>query len=296
MKRSLIYIFLLMLLCACGQSYEEKQAMTRAERAKQRRQDSLALKVAVLPTLDCMPIYLAKAHGFFDADGLDVRLRMWNAQMDCDTALTGGSIEGAVTDRKRVEYMESKGTALTILGSTNAYWQLISNRTARVKNVRQLGDKMVAMTRHSATDFLTDEALKGVKTTATVFRVQINDVTIRLQMLLNNEMDAMWLTEPQATTARLKKNPVLKDSRQMKQQLGVVAFRTDALKDKRRQQQMAKFVKCYNAACDSLNAKGLQHYADLITTYCKTDGETVDSLPQLKFTHIAFRRGESGKQ
>lgn len=296
MKRSLIYIFLLMLLCACGQSYEEKQAMTRAERAKQKRQDSLALKVAVLPTLDCMPIYLAKAHGFFDADGLDVRLRMWNAQMDCDTALTGGSIEGAVTDRKRVEYMESKGTALTILGSTNAYWQLISNRTARVKNVRQLGDKMVAMTRHSATDFLTDEALKGVKTTATVFRVQINDVTIRLQMLLNNEMDAMWLTEPQATTARLKKNPVLKDSRQMKQQLGVVAFRTDALKDKRRQQQMAKFVKCYNAACDSLNAKGLQHYADLITTYCKTDGETVDSLPQLKFTHIAFRRGESGKQ
>lgn len=270
--------------------------MTRAERAKQRRQDSLALKVAVLPTLDCMPIYLAKAHGFFDADGLDVRLRMWNAQMDCDTALTGGSIEGAVTDRKRVEYMESKGTALTILGSTNAYWQLISNRTARVKNVRQLGDKMVAMTRHSATDFLTDEALKGVKTTATVFRVQINDVTIRLQMLLNNEMDAMWLTEPQATTARLKKNHVLKDSRQMKQQLGVVAFRTDALKDKRRQQQMAKFVKCYNAACDSLNAKGLQYYADLITTYCKTDGETVDSLPQLKFTHIAFRRGESGKQ
>lgn len=270
--------------------------MTRAERAKQKRQDSLALKVAVLPTLDCMPIYLAKAHGFFDADGLDVRLRMWNAQMDCDTALTGGSIEGAVTDRKRVEYMESKGTALTILGSTNAYWQLISNRTARVKNVRQLGDKMVAMTRHSATDFLTDEALKGVKTTATVFRVQINDVTIRLQMLLNNEMDAMWLTEPQATTARLKKNPVLKDSRRMKQQLGVVAFRTDALKDKRRQQQMAKFVKCYNAACDSLNAKGLQHYADLITTYCKTDGETVDSLPQLKFTHIAFRRGESGKQ
>ena len=36
-----------------------------------------------------------------------------------------------------------------------------------------------------------------------VFKVQINDVALRLQMLLNNEMDAMLLTEPQATTARI---------------------------------------------------------------------------------------------
>lgn len=287
--RNIIYILMLLLVCSCGQSYEEKKAMTRAERLKQKQQDSLALKVAVLPTIDCMPIYLAKTHGFFTADGVEVHLRMWNAQMDCDTALMGGSIEGAVSDIKRVERMRSKGTPLTVLGSTNAYWQLITNRTARVKKVSQLGDKMVAMTRYSATDFLTDEALKGVKTSATVFRVQVNDVTVRLHMLLNNEMDAMWLTEPQATTARIYKNPVIKDSRQMKQTLGVVAFRTKALADKRRRQQVERFVKSYNRACDSLNARGLSNYGDLVKTYCKTDQQTLDSLPRFKFTHIKFK-------
>ncbi len=205
--------------------------MTRAERQRLAREDSLALKMAVMPTLDGMPLYLAKTRGWFDSLNVDVRLKVRNAQMDCDTALVGGSVEGAVTDVKRMERMVAQGTPLDSAGQTNAYWQLIANRTVRVKNVSQLGDKMVAMTRYSATDYLTDKALEGVKTTSMVFRIQINDVLIRLGMLINNEMDALWLTEPQATTARLYKHIVLKDSRKMGEPLGRVVFTRKAMSD-----------------------------------------------------------------
>ena len=139
------------------------------------------------------------------------------------------------------------------MGPTDAYWQLIANRTARVKTAAQLGDKMVAMTRYSATDYLTDKALDGVKTSAPVFRVQINDVLIRLDMLKNNEMDAMWLTEPQATTARMFKHTVIEDSRKMKEHLGVVVAGAHLMKDKKRVKQLTAFVEGYNRACDSLN-------------------------------------------
>lgn len=287
MKKLIIYICTLILLISCGQSYEERQAVSRAERARLKKQDSLALKVAVLPTLDCLPVYLAKVYNLFDTTKVDVHLRMWNAQMDADAALINGSIEGAVTDIKRVEKMESRGTKFKILGYTNAYWQLIANHKARIKHVKQLGDKMVAMTRYSATDYLTEKALEGVKIGASVFRIQINDVIIRLHMLLNNEMDAMWLTEPQATTARLHKNPVLKDSREMKETLGVVAFRSQAFTDGRRRQQISYFVRGYNDACDSINKYGPRNYADLIKTYCKTDDQTLKALPTLKYTHIS---------
>lgn len=204
MKLRIIFVcgWCIALVVACGQSYETKQRMTRAERAKLKTADSLALKVGVMPTLDCMPLFVAKERRLFDTLGVDVRLRMRKAQMDIDTALIGGSVEGAVSDSVRVARMRSRGTALTEVGTTNTSWQLVGNRSARLKEVKQLGDKMVAMTRYSATDFLTDHVLTGVKTTATVYRVQINDVPLRLQMLLNNEMDALWLPEPQATTAR----------------------------------------------------------------------------------------------
>lgn len=274
------------LVVACGQSYETKQRMTRAERAKLKTADSLALKVGVMPTLDCMPLYLAKERRLFDTLGVDVRLRMRKAQMDIDTALIGGSVEGAVSDSVRVARMQSRGTALTVLGTTNTSWQLVGNRSARLKEVKQLGDKMVAMTRYSATDFLTDYVLKGVKTTATVYRVQINDVPLRLQMLLNNEMDALWLPEPQATTAREHGHTVLWDTEKHNLWLGRVVFRDKALGDARVRKQIDVFKKAYNMACDSLNQRGIAAYADLLMKYCQTDQKTLDALPKVKFRKL----------
>ncbi|MGM9716243.1 MAG: ABC transporter substrate-binding protein [Prevotella sp.] len=292
MKKILIYGIAALLMSACGQTYEEKQRMTRAERQRLAREDSLALKMAVMPTLDGMPLYLAKTRGWFDSLNVDVRLKVRNAQMDCDTALVGGSVEGAVTDVKRMERMVAQGTPLDSAGQTNAYWQLIANRTVRVKNVSQLGDKMVAMTRYSATDYLTDKALEGVKTTSMVFRIQINDVLIRLGMLINNEMDALWLTEPQATTARLYKHIVLKDSRKMGEPLGRVVFTRKAMSDERRRQQIAAMVQGYNRACDSLNQYGLKNYADIVATCCHADAKTLQALPKMTFPHIAVPKWE----
>lgn len=274
------------LVVACGQSYETKQRMTRAERAKLKTADSLALKVAVMPTLDCMPLFVAKERRLFDTLGVDVRLRMRKAQMDIDTALIGGSVEGAVSDSVRVARMRSRGTALTEVGTTNTSWQLVGNRSARLKEVKQLGDKMVAMTRYSATDFLTDHVLTGVKTTATVYRVQINDVPLRLQMLLNNEMDALWLPEPQATTAREHGHTVLWDTEKHNLWLGRVVFRDKALGDARVKKQIDVFKQAYNMACDSLNQRGVSAYADLVVKYCQTDQKTLDALPKVKFRKL----------
>ena len=274
------------LVVACGQSYETKQRMTRAERAKLKTADSLALKVGVMPTLDCMPLFVAKERRLFDTLGVDVRLRMRKAQMDIDTALIGGSVEGAVSDSVRVARMRSRGTALTEVGTTNTSWQLVGNRSARLKEVKQLGDKMVAMTRYSATDFLTDYVLKGVKTTATVYRVQINDVPLRLQMLLNNEMDALWLPEPQATTAREHGHTVLWDTEKHNLWLGRVVFRDKALGDARMKKQIDVFKQAYNMACDSLNQRGVAAYADLVVKYCQTDQKTLDALPKVKFRKL----------
>jgi NitT/TauT family transport system substrate-binding protein len=274
------------LVVACGQSYETKQRMTRAERAKLKTADSLALKVGVMPTLDCMPLFVAKERRLFDTLGVDVRLRMRKAQMDIDTALIGGSVEGAVSDSVRVARMRSRGTALTEVGTTNTSWQLVGNRSARLKEVKQLGDKMVAMTRYSATDFLTDHVLTGVKTTATVYRVQINDVPLRLQMLLNNEMDALWLPEPQATTAREHGHTVLWDTEKHNLWLGRVVFRDKALGDARVKKQIDVFKQAYNMACDSLNQRGVSAYADLLVKYCQTDQKTLDALPKVKFRKL----------
>lgn len=280
-------MLLAIFVVSCGNSYEEQRRLSREERIRLHREDSMALKVAVMPTLDCLPLFVVKERKLYDTTRLDLRLRYFTAQMDCDTAIIGRSVEGFFSDLVRTERLKREGVKLEYLSSTNAYWQMFTNYKARVKNVDQLGDKMVAMTRFSATDYLTSLALDGVKTSSIVFRIQINDVNVRLAMLLNNEMDAMWLTEPQATAARLAGNHCIFDSRDHKLCLGVLAFRSDAMQDKRRKVQVEAMAKAYDTACDSLNVYGVQHYGDVLRKYYKISDDIVKVLPKIKFLHIA---------
>lgn len=281
-------------LFSCGQSYEEQKRLSKEQRIRLAREDSAALKIAVTPTLDCLPLYVAQMYNLFDTLGADVRLKSYKARMDCDEALMKGRVECAVTDVVIGQWMKGRGVSLDYVTATGTYWQLITNRNARIKEAKQLDDKMMAMTRYSATDLMGDHVVDSVGLQPErVFRIQINDVALRLQMLLNNEMDALWLPEPQATAARRKKNVVLTDSRKLGMNFGAIACRSDLVKDSARKKQMAVMKEAYDKACDSINKYGLSKYGDLIVKYCKVSRDVAYALPKdIKYRHIAAPRLE----
>lgn len=296
MKKLIPFLLIIFFVSACGNSYEENQRISKKEKV---RLDSIyraSLKIGVMPTLDCLPLYLAQDDSLFSSLDVDVHLKCYTSQMDCDTALAGGSIEGSITDLFRAGRMQRKGTDLFFPIATNTYWQLISNRTARVRNVSQLSDKMIAMTRYSATDYLTDLAIDSARPKYDVYRIQINDVYIRLNMLLNNEMDAMFLTEPQATEARLHHHLVLMDSRYRDMRFGIFAFRKKIRTDKHRVQQFKLFLRAYNMACDSINKNGIKHYAALLKKYYNCGDRTIKALPDLHFNHASAPRAKDLKR
>ena len=291
--RKLIWIIAaICLISGCGQSYEETKRISRAQRIRLAKEDSAALKIAVLPTLDCLPFYLAEDHNMFDTVA-DIRLKLFTAQMDVDTALTNKRVEIAVTDLVRAERMIKQDTTIGYLTATNAYWQLITNRMARMTQLKHLDDKMLAMTRYSVTDMLGDMAVDSAKLKPErVFRIQINDVNVRLKMLENNEMDALIMTEPQAAQARLLKHKVILDTRNLNMKMGAVVMRNKAMGDDSRKRQLEVLVKGYNEACDSINQRGVGAYADLVMKYCKVKKNTVESLKDIKFEKISKPRPE----
>jgi NitT/TauT family transport system substrate-binding protein len=142
------------------------------------------------------------------------------------------------------------------------------------------------MPRFSATDMLTDRVVDSVKLDKDrVFKVQINDVLVRLLMLQNNEMDALWLAEPQAAVARVLKHLVVYDTEKEDICLGVLAFREKEMQRQARGKQLELFVKACNQACDSINKYGVRHFRKLIIDRCKLKENMVDSLPNRKYVH-----------
>lgn len=293
MKKLLWIIAMICLVAGCGESYEETKRITRAQRLKAMREDSAALKVAVLPTLDCLPIFLAKDHQLFDT-AVDIRLKQFTAQMDIDTALANHRVEVGVSDLVRIERLKKQGDSLRYLTSTNAYWQLVTNRGARILELKNLDDKMLAMTRYSVTDMIGDLAVDSAKLkTERVFRIQVNDVHVRLKMLENNEMDALILTEPQAAVARKLKHKVLLDTRKLDMQMGVIVSQWKGMDGEARAKQLRAFTRGYNKACDSINHYGLANYASLIEKYCNVKRDALAQISKdLTFHRIALPREE----
>ena len=86
MKRiNYILILAVFALVSCGKSDKELQAERQNRKLAEREAYQKAYKVAVMPTMDCLPAYLLKDSLLYDTDKVDVRLCRFNAQMDCDS-------------------------------------------------------------------------------------------------------------------------------------------------------------------------------------------------------------------
>ena len=279
------YLLLLvaLMVVSCGKSDKELQAERQAKMQAEREAYQKAYKIAVMPTMDCLPAYLLKDSLLYDTAKVDIRLCRFNAQMDCDTAMIGGSVQAAFTALVRAERLKHRSKVLMhYLTDTNLNWQLIADKESKLKKLSDLSDKIVAMTRYSGTDLLTDMVVKKAKPKYQVFRVQVNDVLVRLAMLQNHEIDAYWFAEPQITKALAGDNNALFNSQDAGVHLGVVAVMDKV----RRQEEEAAFASAYDKAVELINKNGVKYYSALIQKYMKVDEAVVRSLPDIKYTKI----------
>lgn len=284
MKRiNYLLILAVLTLVSCGKNDKELQAERQAQKLAEREAYQKAYKIAVMPTMDCLPAYLLKDSLLYDTAKVDIRLCRFNAQMDCDTAMIGGSVQAAFSDLVRTERLKHRNKVLMhYLTDTNLYWQLIADKDSKLKQLSDLSDKIVAMTRFSGTDLLTDMAVKKAKPKYQVFRVQVNDVLVRLAMLQNHEIDAYWFAEPQITKALSADNNSLFNSEDAGVHLGVVAIMDKV----RRQDEEAAFAAAYDKAVEQINKNGVKYYSALIQKYMKVDESVVRALPDIKYTKI----------
>ena len=278
-----LLILAVLTLVSCGKSDKELQAERQAQKLAEREAYQKAYKIAVMPTMDCLPAYLLKDSLLYDTAKVDIRLCRFNAQMDCDTAMIGGSVQAAFSDLVRTERLKHRNKVLMhYLTDTNLNWQLIADKDSKLKQLSDLSDKIVAMTRFSGTDLLTDMAVKKAKPKYQVFRVQVNDVLVRLAMLQNHEIDAYWFAEPQITKALSADNNSLFNSEDAGVHLGVVAIMDKV----RRQDEEAAFAAAYDKAVEQINKNGVKYYSALIQKYMKVDESVVRALPDIKYTKI----------
>lgn len=280
MKQLLSFIFIVLFLGACSEKKVDPQQLAK----EQAKRDSLALKVALMPTMDCLPFFYAQRCGIFKELNLDVRLLKYNAQMDVDTAIVNQRADVAYTDLIRAALLQSRGTGLYAIEPVESNVFLISNKSKRMRRLNHLEERMTAIARHSVTDLLLDTIIQQNKLdAAAIYHPQINDICLRCDMLCNGTIDAAFLTEPYATQAQMAGHPALYNSKKQNIQLFTFVASYPAVKDKRKLEQIKTLFKGYKMAVEALNKGGERDSITHILTSYPVDKTTADSIKLPKF-------------
>ncbi len=162
--------------------------------------DSITLRIALMPVMDCLPIYYAQRMGLMNERGIHSSLATYQAQMDVDTALLRGHADIAFSDLFRALRMESETSIRAILQSQGTY-SLLMMRDSTLTDLLKMKERMIAISRLSATDYWCDALIdqNDFLTQEDIYRPQIHDVRLRSEMLYNKLLDAAILPEPYAT-------------------------------------------------------------------------------------------------
>ena len=245
------------------------------------RRDSAALHVALMPVEDCLPFYLAQRTGIYERLGLDLRIHTYQAQLDTDTAIARRHVHAAYSDLARAIMLQQDSVGLRAIATFEGRLDLITARHDRVRKLEQLKERMLAVARHSITDYWSDRLTDTASMARTdIFRPQINDVRIRTDMLCNGTMDAAFLPEPYATEACLRGNRRNFSTRDLRPQRVALVASNSSLNDPSRREQLGLLTKGYDLAVEQLaSVPALRDSLPaLLTTLCLTPDTLVDTL------------------
>lgn len=282
--RKLIEIFMwLMVVSLCGSCNQTNGTVNE--------EDSTAIKLGVLPTMECLPFYYADSIGLFDSLGVNVHLVTFDAAMDADTAFVNGKIDGLVTDLVKACIWQGQGdTAMVAMVGELRMW-LITAPKARLLKAESLREKIIGITRHSAVDYFADKILESVKLQSIdLNKPQINNIRIRGLMVDQDQMDGAILPEPYASEAVARGARRLNGTEEMKvANLMCVLFNDSIHQARKREIENIRSV--YDQAVTALNADTRSNVLEYIPKEHRT--AMPDTLFRYSPLHVSMAYADS---
>lgn len=153
------------------------------------------LRIGVMLAADSAPILLAQENGYFEELGLTVELEIFTNGATKQTSIQAGELDGAMVSI--IQYLNNKAAGLeaVMTTSTDGMFPIVLSPGFEEKQ-----DVKVGLMEVSVVNYLADQYLKDYN----MEKVFINEMPVRMQMLMAGELDMAVLPEPMASTAQLK--------------------------------------------------------------------------------------------
>lgn len=245
------------------------------------KNDSVDLKIGMMPVIDCLPFYVAGYDRMFQKNGTRIKVITYNSAIKCGSALMKGEIDGAFLTLPEMLYLNARGVNLKAVMRTNGDVAIVTSRTKRIKKLSSMRERTIAVSRHNTSDFLVDEIAQITKIKPfDLLRPQINDVGVRYKMLVNNQVDAAALPAPYLDMAIMKGNVKVFSSQNAKVKFGSICFLGSAIKNK--PEHIKAMLSSYKLSVEKINKN--RHGADSVLFHIyRIPSACLDSVKMPKY-------------
>jgi len=196
------------------------------------------LEIGIMPAVDSAPILLAQEKGYFESEGLDIKIDVYTNAVNRQTALQTNALDGAMTDLIAFVNNVNNGFPVKITTSTDGSFPILVSGDFKEKDEVQIGMMEISVTNFLAEQFLKNEYKLN--------KIYIPAIPARLEMLKSGQLEMAVIPEPLASTGELQglEKRVYENEYDFTPE--AMIFTEKALADK--EEAVAAFHRAYNKA------------------------------------------------
>ena len=219
--------------------------------------------IGVMPDLDSLPFIIADHNGYFNEEGIQVKIEHFKSASDRDTALQTGKIHGAISDMLSVVFFNDNKFDVKITSKTDGSFKLISGANSNINKIEQSAGKSIGISKNTIIEYLTDRILESSNIDVnSTQKIAIPKIPTRLEMLTNGKLDMATLPEPLASAAMASGGKVISSSDKLGINPGVMVFTKDAVESK--PEEIKAIYRSYNKAVEFIKQNKPESYIDFV--------------------------------
>ena len=225
MKKSLILLILALSIVLTGCAGESKPE---------------TLKIAVLPILDALPMYVAEAQGYYKDRNLNVELVTVNSGPERDQLMQSGQVDGMINEIVSVLFYNQAETEVVIVRFARAatadspVFSIVAAPGSGIESVEDLAGVEIGISDATVIDYMTDRVLENAGLTPDEIKsVAVPRIPDRLALLQSGELAAATLPDPVTALAVLQgATLIIDDSTLPDVGTSVITFSKEAVESK----------------------------------------------------------------
>lgn len=222
--------------------------------------DEVTLRMAVIPVLDTLPMYVADEEGIFEKNGVQVELIPVASAPERDALIAAGQADGMVNEALSTAFFNKEKIQAQVVRIARqaspeaALFSILASKDNEIQSPSELKGVEIGISQGTVIEYLTDRLLQAEGfTPEEIVTAAVPKIDDRMNLLGSGALEAAMLPEPLTTLAKVNgARVILDDTSHPEYSFSTITFRKQVIDEN--PEAVRRFLAAIEEAITMINA------------------------------------------